>query len=183
MKRKIYLVKDNENEENIGTLIEVSGKAFREIVSEMKHEKRYFILLTDDIDYDCSEIVIETSKEVYEQWKREYNRHQYLKKQSEQAPKPEYLDNRFGAGTLLEELKAEDCGPDEALCKKEERERLREPLMMLEPEEKQLINLLYFSEEGYTTRELAKLYGVGKSTIDRRKNHVLKKIRTFCGTK
>ena len=64
-------------------LIEISGGEFYRIVSDRDVENmelRYFIRLTDDIDYECPEIFVEVSKNDYAEWKREYNLHLYRRK-------------------------------------------------------------------------------------------------------
>ena len=61
MKKKIYLAKANRE-----SLIEITGGEFYRMVSDSSRENsepRYFIRLTDDIDYECQEIFVEVSKE------------------------------------------------------------------------------------------------------------------------
>ena len=103
MKKRIYLAKANhktanhENQTNASVekqnhrltgqtkeqLLEISGSEFYRIVSASdveNMEPRYFIRLTDDIDYECPEIFVEVSKDDYAEWKREYNLHLYRRK-------------------------------------------------------------------------------------------------------
>ena len=98
MKKRIYLARANHKNQNHASgekqnyrlteqtkeqLIEISGCEFYRIVSDSNAEKmepRYFIHLTDDIDYECPEIFVEVSKEDYAEWKREYNLHLYRRK-------------------------------------------------------------------------------------------------------
>ena len=61
MKKKIYLAKANHKNAN-HKLIEISGSEFYRIVSDSNAENmepRYFMRLTDDIDYECPEIFVE----------------------------------------------------------------------------------------------------------------------------
>lgn len=61
VKKRIYLAKANRV-----NLIEITGSEFYRMVSDSSMEKiepRYFIRLTDDIDYECPEIFVEVSKE------------------------------------------------------------------------------------------------------------------------
>lgn len=63
MKKKIYLARDNKTdrafEEKGKRLIEISGEKFYELVTALSGRKRYFIRLTDDIDFECAEIFAE----------------------------------------------------------------------------------------------------------------------------
>ena len=61
MKKTIYLAKDKVSEE--GKLVEITGKEFYDIVTSVLGERRYFIRLTDDIDYEGTEIIIEAPKD------------------------------------------------------------------------------------------------------------------------
>ena len=70
MKKKIYLAKVNHKTAN-HRLSEISGSEFYRIVSDLEGERRYFIRLTDDLDFECAEILIEVPKEEYLAWKKE----------------------------------------------------------------------------------------------------------------
>ncbi len=97
MKKRIYLAKANhktanhENQSNASgekqnhrltgqgeeQLLEISGSEFYRIVSDLEGERRYFIRLTDDLDFECAEILIEVPKEEYLAWKKENNHYLY----------------------------------------------------------------------------------------------------------
>ena len=52
-------------------MLEISGSEFYRIVSDLEGERRYFIRLTDDLDFECAEILIEVPREEYLAWKKE----------------------------------------------------------------------------------------------------------------
>lgn len=57
MKKTIYLAQASLSED--GRLVEITGREFYDIVTSVLGEKRYFVRLTDDIDYEGTEIIIE----------------------------------------------------------------------------------------------------------------------------
>ena len=58
-------------------MLEISGSEFYRIVSDLEGERRYFIRLTDDLDFECAEILSEVPREEYLVWKKENNRYLY----------------------------------------------------------------------------------------------------------
>ena len=124
MKKRIYLAKANHKKQITRTnasgekqnhqltgqgkeqLLEISGSEFYRIVSDRdveNMEPRYFIRLTDDIDYECPEIFVEVSKNDYAEWKREYNLHLYRRKM-----KSCYVEVPFDDALLFLYSKAEE---------------------------------------------------------------------------
>ena len=76
MKKRIYLIRKTvaEDEEK---LLEVSGKEFYDFVNSVEKEKRYFIRIVDDFSYEGTEIIAQTSPEMYKSWRKEYDAHRY----------------------------------------------------------------------------------------------------------
>ena len=155
MKKRIYLAKANHKNQNHASgekqnhcltgqgkeqLLEISGSEFYRIVSASdveNMEPRYFIHLTDDIDYECPEIFVEVSKEDYAEWKREYNLHLYRRK-----IKSCYVEVPFDDALLFLYSKAEEDSeilPEKMAEKRENLDKLQNAFAGLTDEEKELI--------------------------------------------
>ena len=155
MKKRIYLAKANHKNQNHASgekqnhqltgqgkeqLLEISGSEFYRIVSDRdveNMEPRYFIRLTDDIDYECPEIFVEVSKNDYAEWKREYNLHLYKRKM-----KSCYVEVPFDDALLFLYSKAEEDSealPEKMAEKRENLDKLQNAFASLTDEEKELI--------------------------------------------
>ena len=196
MKKRIYLAKANhktanqENQTNASgekqnyrlteqtkeQLIEISGSEFYRIVSDSNAEKmepRYFIHLTDDIDYECPEIFVEVSKEDYAEWKREYNLHLYRRK-----IKSCYVEVPFDDALLF--LYMEQANDPEHLFEKRENLiRLQNALASLTEEEKELIWLLYLCKEPLSETQAASVLHISQQAVNKRKKKILEKMKSF----
>ena len=160
MKKRIYLAKANhktanhENQTNASVekqnhrltgqtkeqLLEISGSEFYRIVSASdveNMEPRYFIRLTDDIDYECPEIFVEVSEDDYAEWKREYNLHLYRRK-----IKSCYVEVPFDDALLFLYSKGEEDSealPEKMAETRENLDKLQNAFASLTDEEKELI--------------------------------------------
>ena len=191
MKKRIYLAKANHKNQNHASgekqnyrlteqtkeqLIEISGSEFYRIVSDSNAEKmepRYFIHLTDDIDYECPEIFVEVSKEDYAEWKREYNLHLYRRK-----IKSCYVEVPFDDALLF--LYMEQANDPEHLFEKRENLiRLQNALASLTEEEKELIWLLYLCKEPLSETQAASVLHISQQAVNKRKKKILEKMKSF----
>ena len=196
MKKRIYLARANhkkanhENQTNASgekqnhqltgqekeQLLEISGSEFYRIVSDSNAEKmepRYFIHLTDDIDYECPEIFVEVSKEDYAEWKREYNLHLYRRK-----IKSCYVEVPFDDALLF--LYMEQANDPEHLFEKRENLiRLQNALASLTEEEKELIWLLYLCKEPLSETQAASVLHISQQAVNKRKKKNLEKMKSF----
>ena len=196
MKKRIYLARANHkkaNHENQNhasgekqnhqltgqekeQLLEISGSEFYRIVSDSNAEKmepRYFIHLTDDIDYECPEIFVEVSKEDYAEWKREYNLHLYRRK-----IKSCYVEVPFDDALLF--LYMEQANDPEHLFEKRENLiRLQNALASLTEEEKELIWLLYLCKEPLSETQAASVLHISQQAVNKRKKKILEKMKSF----
>ena len=196
MKKRIYLAKTNhktakqENQTNASgekqnyrlteqtkeQLIEISGSEFYRIVSACNvenMESRYFIRLTDDIDYECPEIFVEVSKEDYTEWKREYNLHLYRRKM-----KSCYVEVPFDDALLFLYSKAEEDSetlPEKMAEKRENLDKLQNAFASLTDDEKELIWLLYLCKEPLTETQVASVLHISQPAVHKRKKRILKK--------
>ena len=191
MKKRIYLAKANHKNQNHASgekqnhqltgqekeqLLEISGSEFYRIVSDRdveNMEPRYFIRLTDDIDYECPEIFVEVSKEDYAEWKREYNLHLYRRK-----IKSCYVEVPFDDALLF--LYMEQANDPEHLFEKRENLiRLQNALASLTEEEKELIWLLYLCKEPLSETQAASVLHISQQAVNKRKKKILEKMKSF----
>ena len=175
MKKKIYLAKANRE-----SLIEITGGEFYRMVSDSgmeNSEPRYFIRLTDDIDYECPEIFVEVSKEDYAEWKREYNLHLYRRK-----VKSRYVEVPFEDALLFLYGKTEDDSealPERMAEKRENLNKLQNAFASLSDDEKELIWLLYLCKEPLTETQVASVLHISQPAIHKRKKKILEKMKSF----
>lgn len=200
MKKRIYLAKTNhktakqENQTNASgekqnyrlteqtkeQLLEISGSEFYRIVSDRdveNMEPRYFIRLTDDIDYECPEIFVEVSKNDYAEWKREYNLHLYRRKM-----KSCYVEVPFDDALLFLYSKAEEDSealPEKMAEKRENLDKLQNAFASLTDDEKELIWLLYLCKEPLTETQVASVLHISQPAVHKRKKRILEKMRGF----
>lgn len=200
MKKRIYLAKANhktakqENQTNASgekqnyrlteqtkeQLLEISGSEFYRIVSDRdveNMEPRYFIRLTDDIDYECPEIFVEVSKNDYAEWKREYNLHLYRRRM-----KSCYVEVPFDDALLFLYSKAEEDSealPEKMAEKRENLDKLQNAFASLTDEEKELIWLLYLCKEPLTETQVASVLHISQPAVHKRKKRILEKMRSF----
>ena len=124
MSKTTYLIKKNPTTRKEETeWLELSGKEFYALLQSKEGKGRYFIHLTDDVDYEAGEIYIEADQEEYKAWKKEQNAHQYLKRQQEKVEilSLDKLAEETGNG-LGEPFKDEAI--ENFILEKEQKERL-----------------------------------------------------------
>ena len=195
MKKRIYLAKANHKnqkhasdemqnhrltEQTKEQLLEISGSEFYRIVSDRdveNMEPRYFIRLTDDIDYECPEIFVEVSEDDYAEWKREYNLHLYRRK-----IKSCYVEVPFDDALLFLYSKGEEDSetlPEKMAEKRENLDNLQIAFASLTDDEKELIWLLYLCKEPLTETQVASVLHISQPAVHKRKKRILEKMRSF----
>lgn len=195
MKKRIYLAKANHKnqkhasnemqnhrltEQTKEQLLEISGSEFYRIVSASdveNMEPRYFIRLTDDIDYECPEIFVEVSEDDYAEWKREYNLHLYRRK-----IKSCYVEVPFDDALLFLYSKGEEDSetlPEKMAEKRENLDKLQIAFASLTDDEKELIWLLYLCKEPLTETQVASVLHISQPAVHKRKKRILEKMRSF----
>ena len=193
MKKRIYLARANhkkanhENQTNASgekqnhqltgqgkeQLLEISGSEFYRIVSDLEGERRYFIRLTDDLDFECEEILIEVPKEEYLAWKKENNRYLY-----QRQLKSYYAEVPFD-DALLFLCMEQSNEPEHLFEKRENLIRLQNALASLTEEEKELIWLLYLCKEPLSETQAASVLHISQQAVNKRKKKILEKMKSF----
>ena len=195
MKKRIYLAKANHKnqkhasnemqnhrltEQTKEQLLEISGSEFYRIVSASdveNMEPRYFIRLTDDIDYECPEIFVEVSEDDYAEWKREYNLHLYRRK-----IKSCYVEVPFDDALLFLYSKGEEDSetlPEKMAEKRENLNKLQIAFTSLTDDEKELIWFLYLCKEPLTETQVASVLHISQQAVNKRKQKILEKMKVF----
>lgn len=160
-------------------LQEISGKEFFDIVST-KSKDRYFIKLLGELgNKDDREIVMETTKADYLNWKQEKNHADYLRQYKKLVSTSSYhaLESKdrecFGKKIFRDENR--DVWEEAYLLNL--RTEIRAAISQLSPKEKELIEGFFLSGKKYTEREYSKLTGVPQKTFNDRKKRVLNKLK------
>ena len=197
MKKRIYLARANhkkanhENQTNASgekqnhqltgqgkeQLLEISGSEFYRIVSDLEGERRYFIRLTDDLDFECAEILSEVPREEYLVWKKENNRYLY-----QRQLKSYYAEVPFDDALLFLYSKGEEDSetlPEKMAEKRENLDKLQIAFASLTDEEKELIWLLYLCKEPLTETQVASVLHISQPAVHKRKKRILEKMRSF----
>lgn len=193
MKKRIYLARANhkkanhENQTNASgekqnhqltgqekeQLLEISGSEFYRIVSDLEGERRYFIRLTDDLDFECAEILIEVPREEYLAWKKENNRYLY-----QRQLKSYYAEVPFDDALLFLYMEQSN-EPEHLFEKRENLIRLQNAFASLTEEEKELIWLLYLCKEPLTETQAASVLHISQPAVHKRKKKILEKMKSF----
>lgn len=178
MRQKIYLVKKDPSA--TGNNIEwrqLTREQFTAFTKSPAGKGRYFVRLTDDIDYECPEIFIEATYEDYRKWKAGYNRHQYLKEQAEEYEVVSASTPVAEGISLLDALADDSASVEEEMLSLDEKHRLRLAVKQLPANDQRLVELLYFQERPKPLAEMLEEMNLKThQALYKRKKKVLKKI-------
>lgn len=178
MKKTIYLIKKSKLENGLEKLQEISGEEFYRFVNAMAGQKRYFIRLVDDIDYEGAEIIIEVSQKEYASWRKAYDAQRYIERFSKKYVQLSLDETVFEQQKQLY-VHTEYGEPETLLLQKENYSNLEIALNSLSNEEYRLIEMLYLRENPLNLRQAAEHFGVSVSAIHKRKEKILKKMKNF----
>ncbi len=83
--------------------------------------------------------------------------------------------------TAIDEAIYKDCNVEEEIVRSLDIERVRAALKALTPEERNIIMNFYFSENPLSGEALAEKFATTKSSIYRRRDHALRKLKSILG--
>ena len=83
--------------------------------------------------------------------------------------------------TAIDEAIYKDCNVEEEIVRSLDIERVRAALKALTPEERDIIMNFYFSENPFSGEALAEKFATTKSSIYRRRDHALRKLKSILG--
>ena len=184
MAKTIYLVKKHPDQ--IGEKIEwsqMTGEEFVQFRQSPEGKGRFFIELTDDIDFECPDSLIEVTSEEYLKWRKEYDRHRYLRSANEEAktlsldfPLPE-------RGYIGDFLQSDEKAIDDQVLEQIQQEHVSKAVQQLSEADRHLIHVMFYGDTVLTEEEAAKVLEVSKSTLHRWKKKVFRKIDKIMRTK
>ena len=166
---KIFFVMNDRNDTSKG-YTQVSQEYVKKYIDSFTDGRAYFINLGHS--------VMETDEETYRDFYKERRREKYLREEAQLAGGVISLnaidsDELDGVGVVLDTSEP----LDEKIMRKIMIEKLPEAISVLNDEEKELIQQIYFNH--ISERELAKLWNVPRKTLSYRKEKVLLKLRNF----
>ena len=83
--------------------------------------------------------------------------------------------------TAIDEAIYKDCQVEDEIVRSLDIERVRAALKALTPEERDIIMNFYFSENPLLGEALAEKFATTKSSIYRRRDHALRKLKSILG--
>lgn len=168
MSKKYFIMNNRENPHD--GYKEVSEEFVKNYIKSFPEgERAYFI----NLGY----ALMETDEEGYISFYKEYRRQRYVDEESQLAGIVSLndidSDELNGTGVVVDTSEPFE----EKVLRNIMTDKLPEALSILNPEEKELIIQLYF--EGISENALSAVYGVNQSTIFRRKQKILLKLKNF----
>lgn len=165
MSKKYFIMNNRENPHD--GYKEVSEEFVKNYIKSFPEgERTYFI----NLGY----AVMETTEESYYDFYKDVNRNETLKRLDAKNGLVSYsaLDtNEFNGADIIED-------PSDSLEDRILRSQMIEKLLeVLSDEDKELVEMLYF--DGMTEREITRLTGVARTTINYRRKRILKKLSSF----
>ena len=160
--------------------IRMNGKEFTSFIKKTENRGRYFIRL-DDPECKGNIIYIESSKDTYDSWKKEWDSEAYrYKKNAEVCKKPlslNYLLTHLDDVSVEEMLENKEVNYEEVALNNVELRNLKDKYLELDDEEKFIINICFFINEGLSESQIANKYGIPRTTLRSKKEKILKKLK------
>lgn len=128
--------------------------------------KEYFIFVNGD------KIIV--SKEIYQAYWKQRNRENYLER-LDRKNKLLFFSDVDHDGNFVDNLEDKRIDVEKLVETKEAINNLYQALSQLNDDEKEIIEALYFRDE--TTRLVASNLGLPQTTLIRKRNNILKKLR------
>lgn len=183
MAKKYYRWKD-ENCNGINPeWIEMSGQEYFEFKRNPENKYRKFIEYIDEYG-ETDVIVLEATKEEYDKWNREMHRQMYYEKIKKRFVKAFVSLDMDVEGeedmTLHEAVADERTSVEKSAIKAIEFEKLYSAIELLSPTERELLDLLFFSNQDMISeRSIAEDYSIPQKTLNNRKKAILKKLKKY----
>ncbi|MEG2929395.1 MAG: hypothetical protein RR846_07570 [Oscillospiraceae bacterium] len=149
--------------------VNLTGQEFYIFVNNFENQNRYF--------YDFQDYILEVSKEKFEEYTKEKNHADYLKRLSKSYQTMSIdsdLITEFGCGEEVISNNEEDIA--DILFKNLRSKALRKTLSLLPLDEYQLISDIYLKENKKTEQQIAEKNGLSQKAINKRKNKILRDL-------
>lgn len=177
MAKKYYAWKNANCNGHNPEWIEMSGIEFLHFKRRPENKKRLFIEL-HSFDSEEDTVVIEATKERYNEWNKENMR--YLRNEREKEKWNisvlSFDCEKDGGCTLYDEVSSEDDVETDVI-RKDDYSRLHKALNELTDEERQIMNALYFADKRITERCLANKLGISFQLLNYKKKKILEKLK------
>ena len=134
---------------------------------------------------DDSIIFMECNEKVSKELKKDCHRKQYIRSRDAETPFQvmSYSTMTFQESEIYGEDVLEDteCNVEESVMQRMDIERVRTALKMLAPEERAIIQDFFFTESPIPVKELEEKYAMPKTSIYRKRDDALKKLKKILG--
>lgn len=134
---------------------------------------------------DDSIIFMECNEKVSKELKKDCHRKQYIRSRDAETPFQvmSYSTMTFQESEIYGEdvLKDTECNVEESVMQRMDIERVRTALKMLTPEERAIIQNFLFTESPVSVKELVEKYAMPKTSIYRKRDDALKKLKKILG--
>ena len=135
--------------------------------------------------YDDSIIFMECNEKVSKELKKDCHRKQYIRSRDAETPFQvmSYSTMTFQESEIYGEDVLEDteCNVEESVMQRMDIERVRTALKMLALEERAIIQDFFFTESPIPVKELVEKYAMPKTSIYRKRDDALKKLKKILG--
>lgn len=184
MAKTIYLVKKHPGQTGKHIeWIQMSGEEFAQFRQSPEGKGRFFIELTDDIDFECPDILIEVTSEEYLKWRKEYDHHRYIRSVAENAETLS-LDSPLPEGGYIGDfLPSGEKALEELVLEQMQQEHVSKAVQQLSEADRRVIHVMFFGDTALSEKDAAKVLGVPKSTLHRWKKKIFRKIEKIMRTK
>lgn len=183
MKKVIYMVKKNPAMDNQENWMMLGRKEFMKFVRKPEAKGRFFCDLGGHDEPDDIIYIAECDIKQCKKWRKENNRHRYLRKiesQYEPTLSLDFMVDEDGELIDFDELLAdEDSNFVEQIIEKETNEALEKALLSLNIGARELIVALYLSDVPMTEAQYGAFIGATQQTIHVRKMRALKHLKNF----
>ena len=171
MAKQYYIKKDPSVDGPNVEWIAINGKEFYQLITSSAGKGRYFI--------DMDDFMIEANEAEYTDWRRERNHQNYLREQESGLQTISlHSDMPTENGSGEEFVSDETANTEELALKSIVQKALLAALNTLDTESYLLIDSLILSDDRKSERELALQFGLSQKGINKRKNKILKNLKS-----
>lgn len=170
-------------------ILEMASQTARDIASNADRYTDFLITAANNYKYSFKEqlliIFMECNEKVSKELKKDCHRKQYIRSRDAETPFQvmSYSTMTFQESEIYGEDVLEDteCNVEESVMQRMDIERVRTALKMLAPEERAIIQDFFFTESPIPVKELVEKYAMPKTSIYRKRDDALKKLKKILG--
>jgi RNA polymerase sigma factor (sigma-70 family) len=169
MARTVYYIRSHEAD-GTNEYTQITGTEFYSLVSTEEGKKRCFIRLVEEDSSDAPTIVIETTKDQYNKWRRDYDAERY------KIHNKSYTEISYDG--IREEIEEPVGGmdPQEYVIGLEIADRIRDVYRELNETDKQIFSKSFVESPKKTISKIADELGMSRMAVSRRVKKIQEKI-------